>query len=111
MNIFETSYGLNVLDVLTMKIYDNIKDIIQFIPGDNCIIYIDPPYSDTTGYGFNFDLGKFLSKLCVKTLSPIFVSEKRSLSNTSIKINFNGAKGGISGNKKGKNEEWLSRFN
>jgi site-specific DNA-adenine methylase len=90
--------------------HSDIYDILHIVPDENCIVYIDPPYSNTTKYGYNFDINDFLSNLFDKTLSPIFVSEKESISDNSIRLNFSGAKGGISGNKKGKNEEWLNIY-
>lgn len=96
--------GLNV-------VHDDIYKILDKVPKENCVVYIDPPYSNTTKYGFTFDLQDFLSLLFDKTLSPIFVSEKEKLSDDeAIRLNFEGAKGGISGNKKYKNEEWLNVF-
>lgn len=91
-------------------IHDDIWNMLEIIPKENCIIYIDPPYSNTTKYGFDFNLNDFLSELFDKTLSPIFVSEKEKISDEAVRLNFNGAKGGISGNKKCKNEEWLNVF-
>ena len=91
-------------------IHDDIWSILGIIPKENCIIYIDPPYSNTTKYGFDFNLNDFLGDLFDKTLSPIFVSEKEKISDEAIRLNFNGAKGGISGNKKCKNEEWLNVY-
>ena len=91
-------------------IHNDIYSVLEFIPKENCIIYIDPPYSNTTKYGFNFNLNDFLNELFDKTLSPIFVSEKEKISNEAIRLNFNGAKGGINGNKKCKHEEWLNVF-
>lgn len=91
-------------------IHDDIYTILELIPKENCIIYIDPPYTNTAGYGFGFELSDFLSKLFDKTLSPIFVSEKESISDESVRLDFNGAKGAISGNKRGKNEEWLNIY-
>lgn len=91
-------------------IHDDIYSVLDFVPKENCIIYIDPPYTNTTKYGFDFNLDDFLSELFEKTLSPIYISEKEKISDEAIRLNFNGAKGGISGNKKCKNEEWLNVF-
>lgn len=91
-------------------IYEMLS-IIQNDKSDYQIIYIDPPYTNTTGYGFNFDIHDFLSNLFDVTLGAIFVSEKESISDDeAIRLDFNGAKGGISGKKAGKNEEWLNVF-
>lgn len=91
-------------------IHDDIYSVLNVVEKENCVVYIDPPYSGTTGYGFNFDLNDFLSELFYNTLSPIFVSEKEKISDEAIQLNFNGAKGGINGNKECKNEEWLNVY-
>lgn len=91
-------------------IHGDIFNALNIIPEENCVIYIDPPYTNTTGYGFNFNLKDFLSELFDKTLCPIFVSEKESVSDEAIRLDFNGDKGAISGSKKGKNEEWLNIY-
>lgn len=101
--IYERCKGIKCL-------HTDIWDILNIIPNENCVIYIDPPYSNTTKYGFEFNLDKFLNELFDKTLSPIFVSEKEKISEEAIRLKFNGPKGGISGNKKCKNEEWLNVF-
>lgn len=98
--------GLNVIHADVTTVLDTIKlDDAMFR-----VIYIDPPYSGTSGYAFSFDLHSLLSNLFDHTLSPIYVSEKKSLSDECIQLQFNGAKGGISGKKSHKNEEWLSVF-
>ena len=38
------------------------------------------------------------------------VSEKEKISDEAIQLNFSGAKGGINGNRKNKNEEWLNVY-
>lgn len=94
-------------------IHDDINSILPIIEqdkSDDSVIYIDPPYSNTTGYGFKFNLDDFLSELFDITLRPIYVSEKEKIAEEAILLNFNGAKGGISGKKNGKNEEWLNVF-
>lgn len=88
----------------------DIKYILDVVEKENAVIYIDPPYTKTTKYGYNFDYEEFLSLLFDTTLSPIFVSEKESISDESIKLNFSKAKGGISGNRKSKNDEWLNVY-
>lgn len=79
------------------------------IPG-NSIIYIDPPYQETTGYAFGFDLNSFLLEFQKKNTSPVFVSEGFALSPDSTHLTKTGAKGGISGTRKGRHEEWVSRI-
>ena len=77
---------------------------------DNAVVYVDPPYQKTTKYGFNFDIALFISHFLENNSAPLFVSEGRPLNKNSIMLEFRGAKGGISGNKKGKHQEWLSKF-
>lgn len=97
------------LTCLHIDIYDFLE-YIRFRNTDNSIFYIDPPYKDTTGYGFYFDWEDFISLLFDETLAPIYVSECKKYSDEAFLLNFKGAKGGISGNRKGKNEEWLNEF-
>lgn len=73
----------------------------------DAIIYIDPPYVGTTAYGHSLDVLSFVSKLSNK----FFVSEGKALSDNSIKIEGARKKGGISGDRKNNNEEWISEFN
>lgn len=96
-----------------IKCYNiDIYDILEIIKQDNrdLIIYMDPPYEKTTGYGFTFDYKDFLQELRKVTTAPIYVSEKEAISKEAVQLKFSGAKGGISGNKKCKNEEWLNIF-
>lgn len=79
------------------------------IPSD-AVVYIDPPYKGTTKYAFNFDLESFIKKFREINQAPLFISEGVPLSENSSILTFGGAKGGISGSKKGKHQEWLSRF-
>jgi site-specific DNA-adenine methylase len=95
VNICEKMQGVN-------GIYGDIND---FVPGEG-IVYIDPPYSKTTLYGFNFDLMDYIKKIGKKC----YVSEGKKLSENSILIAGKRAKGGISGDRKNFNEEWLSEI-
>jgi hypothetical protein len=79
------------------------------IPGD-CVVYIDPPYRNTTGYAFGFDVTLFIKKFREVCEVPLFVSERVPLNSDAIMLDFGGAKGGISGARIGKHQEWLSRF-
>lgn len=76
----------------------------------NSIVYLDPPYESTTGYGYNFDIKSFISRFRKGNQVPLFVSEGTALSDDATMLNFGGAKGGISGIRKGKHQEWLTRF-
>lgn len=81
------------------------RDIAIWEPA---VVYIDPPYAGTTGYGSPaFDVVEFASSL----LSTCYVSEGRALSDRAVCLSAGRTKGGMSGNRAGANEEWLSRFN
>ena len=92
--------------------HKDIYEMLDIIKNDKSdkVIYIDPPYTNTSGYAFSFDYSDFLSKLFDVTVAHIFVSEKEKISDEAIQLNFSGAKGGINGNRKNKNEEWLNVY-
>ena len=69
-------------------------------------VYIDPPYAGTTGYGHSFDVLKY-----AQSIGRCYVSEGRPLSSAAWLIAGARTKGGISGNRKAANEEWLSLLN
>jgi site-specific DNA-adenine methylase len=75
----------------------------------NSIIYIDPPYSKTTKYGYDFDYMSFINTY--KETNTIFLSEGKQLSDIAFNLTDRRNKGGISGNKTHINEEWLNVFN
>lgn len=81
----------------------------ESLPKD-AVVYIDPPYQSTTGYAFNFNMEVFISRFREINQAPLFVSEGVPLSDNSINLTFGGANGGISGDRKEKHKEWLSRF-
>lgn len=85
-------------------------EYIRFRNTENSIFYLDPPYKDTSQYGFSFDWEEWISEFFNETLAPIYVSECKAYSDEAYQLNFKGAKGGISGKRKGKNEEWLNIF-
>ena len=90
-------------------------DAVDMIPivrdTSDCIVYIDPPYQDTTGYAYDFDYMKFIDEIMKISSCPIFVSEAKPISIMAVRLQFNGGKGGISGKRKEKHEEWLSAYN
>lgn len=91
--------------------HSDIEVILETPLPHNAVAYIDPPYCQTTGYGFSFDLQKFIEKF--KKLNPtipLFVSEASPLNSSAELLNLNGANGGISGLRKSKHQEWLSLF-
>ena len=77
---------------------------------DGAIVYIDPPYRGTTGYAYGFNLDEFVIGFRERNDAPLYASEGLSLSDDSTRLLFGGPKGGISGNRSGKHEEWLNRF-
>lgn len=93
-----TCYNADVLTMLEMIGKDRGRKIV----------YIDPPYKETTGYGFNFDLDFFINSYKASLTDILFISEKVALSENAIRLQFAGNKGGINGQRLGKNEEWLS---
>ena len=90
----------------------NVFDALNLIQGSKAsIVYIDPPYAGMTNYGFDLDIDLFVRLYMSQITAPLFVSENRPLSDNAFKIDFRGAKGGISGNKPSKHDEWISIFN
>lgn len=76
----------------------------------NAVVYVDPPYKSTTGYGFGLDITSFINTFREISQAPLFISEGVPLNDDALMLTFGGAKGGISGNRKGKHQEWLSRL-
>ena len=78
----------------------------------NIIIYIDPPYANTTGYKETFDIYSLEGQIW--STSPIYISEgyKMQGASESYLLSVGRTKGNISGEvKKKPTEEWLNRFN
>lgn len=99
--------GLHVLHMDIIEAWNILKKNVS----QNSIIYIDPPYIGTTGYGFDFDW-RGLVKLIKGDFPylPVYISECNKYSNKAIQLNFSGAKGGISGTRSKKQEEWLNIY-
>lgn len=89
---------------------EDISKFIENINKYNSFIYIDPPYKDTTKYGKDMKINEVLSELFYNTMSPVFVSEGYPISNDYVLISKGRRKGGISGNRKKSNKEFLSIF-
>ena len=87
---------------------------IMMVLGDpfpsDAVVYVDPPYQGTTGYAFGFDIISFAAGFREVNRAPLFVSEGIPLTDDALMLTFGGANGGISGMRKGKHQEWLSRF-
>lgn len=82
-------------------------DITNISPEENSIVYIDPPYDDTSGYSSKFDVSGYSRSLG----SVVYVSEGKPVSPVAICLSQGRSKGGISGTRKKANEEWISVFN
>lgn len=78
------------------------------INSENAIIYIDPPYQGTTKYGFSFDYMSFINTY--KNKYNIYLSEGKQISDNATTIAKERSKGGISGDRKSSNQEWLNKF-
>ncbi|MDU8265493.1 hypothetical protein [Pseudomonas syringae] len=98
--------GMKGVTCLNMDIMKILSDPL---PSD-AVVYVDPPYQSTTGYAFGFDIQSFINRFREVNQVPLFVSEGAPLGENALMLTFGGAKGGISGNRKGKHQEWLSRF-
>lgn len=89
------------------------KDIMMILNNQlpsNAIVYVDPPYQSTTGYAFDFDVISFAKQFKEINQIPLFISEGVPLNDDAFMLTFGGANGGISGSRKRKHQEWLSRF-
>ncbi|GAB1108954.1 MAG: hypothetical protein Sw2PiMacB_33090 [Shewanella algae] len=98
--------GMKGVTCLNMDIMTLLNDPLP----SNAVVYIDPPYQSTTKYAFNFDLTSFINHFREVNQAPLFISEGIPLNDNALMLNFGGANGGISGIRKVKHQEWLSRF-
>lgn len=88
----------------------DIRTVLSDPFPSDAVVYMDPPYQSTTGYAFGFDVTSFITRFREINQTPLFVSEGVPLNEDAVMLTFGGAKGGISGIRKGKHQEWLSRF-
>lgn len=89
---------------------EDITTILNCSLPNDSVVYVDPPYQDTTSYAFGFDLKAFIKRFLEINNSALFVSEGIPLNDKALMLTFGGAKGGISGSRKIKHQEWLSFF-
>ena len=90
-------------------IHSKIEDI-DWCFDNNSIVYIDPPYKNTSGYNYDFDYEDFIVNNKYVT---IYVSEgyKMNYADDSILLSKGRSKGNVRGNVKKKPvEEWLNVF-
>ena len=88
----------------------NITEVLNEPLPNNSVVYVDPPYESTTTYAFGFDLKSFINRFREVNKVPLLVSEGVPISEEAVMLRFGGAKGGISGVRKGKHQEWLNLF-
>lgn len=84
--------------------YSDVTDI-KIEPG--AIVYIDPPYENTSHYGYQLSYMEFIKSLPMHT---VYLSEGKPIGDKSYKISGKRNKGGINGSSTNKNEEWLNVF-
>ena len=119
---------VNPMMPMPNTLFDRVKNIVDYMAGSinainldiskiewhfdkNSIVYIDPPYKNKTGYGFNFDYEEFIINNWAYV--NIYVSEGYKMDNVedAILLSKGRAKGSISGDiKKKPTEEWLNIF-
>jgi len=104
--IYTLVKGMRGVTCLNMDIMEVLHEPLHH----DAVVYVDPPYQNTTKYAYNFDITSFINRFRERNRTPLFVSEGVPLSDDATMLTFGGAKGGISGMRKGKHQEWLSRF-
>lgn len=83
------------------------EDIRHIQPDRDAVVYIDPPYAGTTGYGYTFDVGQYIASVGAEC----YVSEGRPIGSDAVLLTAGSAKGGMTGSRaKAPHQEWLSRF-
>lgn len=91
-------------------VHGDVEALFEMEVPKRSIVYVDPPYRATTGYAYGFAIEDFIAEYGRSFDAPLFVSEGEPLRRWSKRLAFGGAKGGISGTKRTKHEEWLTRF-
>jgi hypothetical protein len=83
------------------------RDASAIVVEREAVVYIDPPYAGTSGYGHEIDVVTVAKDLGC----PTWVSEGRGLSEQAILLSAGRSKGGMTGSRKCvANQEWLSYF-
>lgn len=119
---------VNPMMPMPKTLYDRVKDIVEYLGGsinainsdiskiewhfdENSIVYIDPPYKNTTGYGNDFDYEEFIINNWAYV--NIYVSEGYKMDSVedAILLSKGRTKGNIRGDvKKKPTEEWLNIY-
>lgn len=93
--------------LIGLKAYNrDIFSIIEDIKEED-IVYVDPPYQDSTGYMKDFDIVELVDKLRGRA-KKVFISEGKKILDKAVLISSPRLKGGISGKRKTSVEEWLN---
>lgn len=74
----------------------------------NVVVFIDPPYSNTTGYGYTMDYDEWLLSLNLPENYSVYITDYREHSNKSVVLSKTN-KGGITGNSSKTRTEILSK--
>lgn len=91
-------------------IREDINSIIDKIE-EGSIVYIDPPYNDKQGYGYQIkNMEEVICKLRRKSVVYVSESCKISTANDTWNISKERTKGNINGKSVNRIEEWLNRF-
>jgi site-specific DNA-adenine methylase len=80
-------------------------DASEFL-ADEGVVYIDPPYAGTSGYGKGLEV----VPLARRQRTRCFVSEGRPLGDGAVCLSRGVAKGGMNGSRSAAHEEWLTPF-
>lgn len=88
----------------------DVESVFDLPINQNSVVYVDPPYRNTTGYSYCFDINHFIQRYLENFEAPLYVSEGVPMGPNPTKLYLHGANGGITGARKNKHEEWLSRF-
>lgn len=81
-------------------------DIWSIKPRTDSVVYIDPPYANTAGYGYTFDVLSYIKSLD----TPVWVSEYESGGMYTYEVGKQN-KGGMSGRRTSKHIERLNLYN
>jgi hypothetical protein len=87
-------------------IHGDVRNLTDF--AEDAVVYIDPPYEDTEGYGHALDVLDY----CRSLNRPVWVSEARQLSDQAWRIDTSRTKGGLDHDKNSQKKcEWLNLLN
>ena len=88
--------------------HSDVFEMLNLDIDSNSVVYIDPPYKNTAKYQHSLDYDKFIKVFKERFNVPLYISEGYAFNDKAIKLDFNGAKGGISGKHKITYTEYLN---